>query len=169
MTDTYDVLRSATFSDDGRYRYVLRRLWNVTQPGVCWIMNNPSVADGEVDDPTVRKCVGFSQRWGKGHLVIVNLFAYVATSPAALVSADRHAVDVVGAGNNEEIRQAIRDATLVVAAWGASVPAPRQVQVVTSAAIASYKTLRCLGVTASGAPRHPGRLGYDTPLVDWPG
>lgn len=32
----------------------------------------------------------------------------------------------------------------------------------------SGTTLRCLGTTAGGDPRHPLMLSYETGLVEWP-
>jgi hypothetical protein len=48
--------RSATISDCGRYRYALGRRWD-DGPTACWVMLNPSTADADVDDPTIRRCV----------------------------------------------------------------------------------------------------------------
>jgi len=42
---------------------------------VTWIMLNPSTADDQVDDPTIRRCIGFSRAWGFGAMNVVNLFA----------------------------------------------------------------------------------------------
>jgi len=60
----------------GDYRYHLWRTWDETRPRLLWVMLNPSTADGETDDPTVRRCIGFSKGWGYGSIEIVNLFAY---------------------------------------------------------------------------------------------
>ena len=38
----------------GRYRYALGRCWDPALPRICWIMLNPSTADGTQDDPTLR-------------------------------------------------------------------------------------------------------------------
>ena len=44
-------------------------------------MLNPSTADGETDDATIRVCRGRALRMGYGGIIVVNLFAYRATSP----------------------------------------------------------------------------------------
>ncbi|MEO7003154.1 MAG: DUF1643 domain-containing protein [Ktedonobacterales bacterium] len=63
----------------GDYRYLLWRTWDEAQPRLLWAMLNPSTPDGE--DPTVRRCKDFSQRWGYGSMEIVNLFAYRTSNP----------------------------------------------------------------------------------------
>lgn len=67
-----------------RYRCSLWRVWDAQLPPVCFVMLNPSTADANVDDPTIRKCVAFATKWGYGGLDVVNLFAWRATDPAQL-------------------------------------------------------------------------------------
>lgn len=50
----------ATLSGCGLYRYHLWRRWD-TGPSVMWIMLNPSTADADEDDPTIRRCVGYAK------------------------------------------------------------------------------------------------------------
>ncbi len=83
MTTSNAMIRSAVISEDGKYRYHLRRqLPNLGSRVATFIMLNPSVADHLVDDPTIRKCLGFCRRWGCGELQVVNLFGVRATDPA---------------------------------------------------------------------------------------
>ena len=58
--------RRAVLSGDREYRYSLERIWQPLKPRVLWLMLNPSTADENFDDATIRRCVGFSQRWGFG-------------------------------------------------------------------------------------------------------
>ena len=44
---------------------------------------NEATADESRDDPTIRRCIGFARRWGFARLVVLNLFAFRATRPAA--------------------------------------------------------------------------------------
>lgn len=66
-------------SDCGQYRYKLTRRWGDGEQKGLFIGLNPSIADAEIDDPTIRRCIGFSSRFGCDELVVVNLFAYRAT------------------------------------------------------------------------------------------
>ncbi|MDQ1489796.1 MAG: hypothetical protein QOJ23_2310 [Actinomycetota bacterium] len=70
--------------------------------------------------------VAWTQRWGAGEIVIVNLFAYRTTKPKELHAAARDGIDVVGDGNDEAIRDATTGATRTVAAWGAHGRPPRR-------------------------------------------
>ncbi|WP_395623384.1 DUF1643 domain-containing protein [Sphingomonas daechungensis] len=63
-----------------RYRYTLTRRWGEGFTQV-FCMLNPSTADAELDDPTIRRCIGFAKREGAGGLHVVNLFAFRATDP----------------------------------------------------------------------------------------
>ena len=76
--------KSAILSADRKYRYVLTRIWDETKPTVVFIGLNPSTADEEVDDKTIRKCIGYAKRWGYGKLIMVNLFAFRSTDPSML-------------------------------------------------------------------------------------
>ena len=84
MPATLMPLHGAVVSDDGLYRYILTRTWDRSLPALVFCMLNPSTADATVDDPTIRKCIGFAQRLGYGGIIVVNLFAYRATKPREL-------------------------------------------------------------------------------------
>lgn len=51
---------------DGNYRYLLGRKWDENLQQVTFLMLNPSTADHEQDDPTLRKCINFAKFWGYG-------------------------------------------------------------------------------------------------------
>jgi len=51
----------ATFSECGRYRYKLCRIWDDSLPQVTFIGLNPSTADASIDDQTVKRCTGLYQ------------------------------------------------------------------------------------------------------------
>lgn len=156
-----DIRRSAWVSDCGRYRYVLTRRWS---DGSCvtFVMLNPSYADAERDDLTVTKCIGFARAWGHGSMRVVNLYGLISTDPAGLWTVE----DPIGPENESVLRRvATTSSGLLVAAWGMNAPAERVAQVLE---IPGMDRLQSLGVTASGAPRHPSRLAYATPLADWP-
>jgi hypothetical protein len=112
-------------------------------------MLNPSTADAERDDPTIRRCIGFSRAWGFGSAEIVNLFALRATDPGTL----RLHADPIGPGTDDHVRSAAARVEVVIAAWGAFDFAAARAEQVLS--LLPGKRLHCLGRTRSGAPRHP--------------
>lgn len=156
-----DLLRTATISDDGVYRYRLGRRWDDRSP-VLFVMLNPSTADADIDDPTIRRCVGFARSWGWGGIEVVNRFALRATNPGELMTAD----DPVGPHNDEHVRQALRESIFTVVAWGAHPLAADPWPLLDDAQAAG--PVRCLGKTKVGAPRHPLYMAASTPLELWP-
>lgn len=151
---------SATISSSGVYRYDLVRQWGDGNR-VCWIMLNPSTADEDNDDPTIRRCIGFSQSWGFGSLVVVNRYALRTTHPRLL----REHMDPRGPLNDGFIANHLRDAELAVVAWGAFHVGgvfPVTGSPVNEIARRIQKSLFCLGTTKDGSPRHPLYVKGDT-------
>lgn len=151
-----EVRRSAQLSPDGLYRYALIRRWRGT-PGdrpATFIMLNPSTADGELDDPTIRRCVGFARALDCAGLAVVNLYAYRATKPADLWRAP----DPIGPETDRFLKlaaeRAARLGSPLIAAWGAHAKSDRVTDVLRLIR-AEGAELTALGVTAAGAPRHP--------------
>jgi len=193
------IIRDAILSDCGRYRTRLtRELWDErqTRPShsravpnrrrkdlfglhseenrqarpCTFIMLNPSTADAEADDATIRRCLGFAGAWGCNRLIVVNLFSWRATTPEAL----RVSVEPVGPGNDEAILEAAEETVFannpgpVVCAWGANGNwRDRSTQVKHLLHIHNIP-VHCLQLTASGEPAHPlylpktaGPIPYD--------
>ena len=147
---------TAVISDDGKFRYLLERRWRNEGSSMLFIMLNPSTADAFVDDPTIRRCVGFAKRENCGRLKVVNLFSLRATHPK----------DLVGQTNGPEwlgyFTQAVNDSRFICAAWGShkSVKESPAYEI-----IENIETLWCLGTTKEGHPRHPLYVKSDTPLT----
>lgn len=110
------MIPSAIISNCGLYRYQLNRVWSDARP-LYFVMLNPSTADANDDDPTIRKCIGFAKHNDFGSISVYNLFAYRAADPNELIR-KRAFVDVVGPLNNDYIAQTIPPGSAVVCAWG---------------------------------------------------
>jgi hypothetical protein len=151
---------SAVISPCGTYRYELSRRVNllVNFMGV-FMMLNPSTADASDDDPTIRRCIGFTKAWGWSHFTVFNLFALRATDPSEL---SRHP-DPIGP-NNDSYLQNIPREWPIVAAWGAH---PFAVERASEVVKLLNRPLYCLGQTKSGAPRHPLYLPKTAQPVIW--
>lgn len=162
--------RGAVLSDDGRYRY---RLWrDVPQddevPGgsVLFIMLNPSTADAGVDDPTIRRCIGFAKSWGYRRLEVGNLFAFRATDPGRLIDSASAGVDVVGPENNAWLPRLALDADLIVCAWGTHL-ATRLNGRADEVRGMLGKPLAALELTQNGSPKHPLYVPADRRWEPW--
>ncbi len=155
------VKSDASLSKCGNYRYSLMRRWDQGSP-LRFVMLNPSTADATVDDPTIRRCMGFARREGYAALIVVNLYAYRSTDPKALLTC----ADPVGPSNDEILRLHLMSArsgpTPVVAAWGLHGRTSRVAEVLS---LTSDVDWRCLGTTKDGHPRHPLYVRGDQPLV----
>jgi hypothetical protein len=152
----------ATFDARGRYRWRLWRTLGASPDRVLFVMLNPSTADADRDDPTIRRCIGFARAWGFGRLDVVNLFAFRTALPGRL----RGSRDPVGPDNDRHIARAARDADAIVAAWGVHGALLRRDRAVLD--LLADRPLLCLGRTRAGHPRHPLYLRAAThpvPLV----
>jgi len=154
---------------EGPYRYRLTRSWG-TGPHMVYAMLNPSTADALKDDQTIRRCCYYAAREGYAGIVVVNLYAWRATSPLDLWEAMWDRQDVVGPLNDDYTLDAFNEAlTLeapIVAAWGVNAREDR-VRDVLGLLGADKRQLLCLGHTLDGHPRHPSRLPNDAPLEPW--
>jgi hypothetical protein len=141
------------------HRLLLTREWLGSGGTVNWIMLNPSTADDIFDDPTIRKCRGFSQRWGYSRLVVTNLFTFRATSPSDMkICARNDWARAVGYADKALIEQ-IGKADLIVAAWGIHGNFMGRADDVLNRVLPTAK-LHCIGKTKDGFPLHPVMAAY---------
>lgn len=87
---TRNVLRAASLSSCGSYRYLLVREWAPNGRTAVFVLLNPSTADADRDDATTRRCINYAQDWGCNSAWIVNLYAWRARHPADLWKAHDH-------------------------------------------------------------------------------
>ena len=126
---------------------------------VNWILLNPSEAGeraGEGEDPTSTKIIGFSALGGCTRLVGTNMFTRRATKPSMLHPGDLNVPDA-----DAILRKCMEESDIVVAAFGsgaglkAGVPFLERARHIVDLAGELKVTLRCIGRTAAGWPRHP--------------
>ena len=156
---------SAEISPCGTYRYLLTwrtRVSNATVATVPFMMLNPSTADATVDDPTIRRCCGFAERWDAAGIAVANLYALRATDPRAL----RDHLDPIGPDNDAWLSDVARRAGDLVCAWGTNAD-PGRVRAVVEMLKGTGARLWCLGTTKDGHPRHPLYVRGSQPLVRW--
>jgi hypothetical protein len=146
---------SAVISDCGQYRYLLARGPEPTPSNstAIWIMLNPSTADAETDDPTIRRVVSFSAREGHERVVVANLFALRATSPHQLLINGRP----LGPMNKAYLTEIIsgnKDLIVAWGTWGDRVD-PDQVKWFCDLCERAGTRMWCLGTNKEGSPKHP--------------
>lgn len=146
---------SATADIRGDYRYTLTRVWDPSLPKITFVLLNPSTADAEQLDPTLRRCVSFAKRDGYGGMVILNLYAFRTKSPKLM----KAAADPVGPENDRLLASVTGT---VVAGWGTNANPERVAQVV-----ALLPPLHALAITKQGHPKHPLYVPGDAPLIEW--
>lgn len=142
------MYKSAVISACGSYRYELHRIWEINKPIVMFIMLNPSKADANNDDPTIRRCIDFAMRWGYGGIMVGNLFAYRATKPEELLSC----IDPEGYDNSWHLVHMADKCKKIVCAWG-NAPIIKKLR-------ANLKQLNndrlfCIKLSENGTPIHP--------------
>jgi hypothetical protein len=152
-TITTTLATVAMFSDDGKKRYLLRKLWDEKLPSLAVIMLAPSEASGIELDTTTQLVLNNASRLGYGSVTIVNLFATL--NDFKLQQAEDE-----DAENLKEILLAAKNANQVVYAPGVGKAknkafALRQEQVLN--ALRPYEVKLCCLCNESGDARlqHP--------------
>lgn len=136
----------ATFSSCRLYRYALWRIWDEAKAKVMFIGLNPSIADETVNDRTISRCVSYAKQWGYGGIIMGNLFAFINTNPAEMISARQP----VGEENDYWLKHLANEAALVVGMWGNSGTFLGRSEEVS----AMFPDLHCLRLTKAGQPHH---------------
>ena len=149
----FDNRAGAIFSPDRKYRYRLWRMWDADKPVLAFIMLNPSQADSQILDATVRRCIDFAKRWGYGTLEVGNIFALKSTDPSLLYSTE----DPIGPDNDQAILDIYQKAELTIAAWGSHGAHLNRGKEV----LRLIPCAKCLVQTKDGQPGHPLYLKSD--------
>lgn len=152
MTDiaNLEMNSGAVISECGQYRYRLWRVWDNTGPRVGFCMLNPSTADAMVDDPTIRRLIGFAKAWGYGGYTVVNLFALRTPKPGILKTHNAP----VGDDNNTHISQVASNVNQMICAWGTNGRLMNRSDVVFNL-ISQNTSSMALQINADGSPKHP--------------
>jgi hypothetical protein len=158
----FGVDGGVVFSADRRYRYLLSR------PGprpVTFLMLNPSTADEVNDDPTIRRCRGYSRDWGFDGVIIANAFAWRSTDPNALYDL----ADPVGPDNDMWILEAASRAVgPIVCGWGKHGKLHGRGAAVAALLRAHGHRPMTFGLNLDGSPKHPLYLRADLQLQEMP-
>ena len=152
-----EALKIAVMSDDRRHRYWLTRIWTRSLPLLVVCMFNPSTADGQSDDPTIKRLCAWAKLWGYGGILVVNLYSLRTPDPHDLLGREREAFgDAQPQAWATALDIAAQQGTPVLAAWGA-LGSPFAARPFLEAA--ADLDLICLGLTNDGRPKHPMARG----------
>ncbi|MEC9068129.1 MAG: DUF1643 domain-containing protein [Pseudomonadota bacterium] len=158
---------NAVLSPCGAYRYRLERSVSLLGDTAAVVMVNPSTADAHVDDPTIRRVIGFAKRLQWARILVGNVFAFRATEVRDLA----YAADPHGPENSAYLEAILEEADLALFAWGPVAKLPKHLREswrsVWDASLKVGLPVRCLGTAKDGHPRHPLMLSYSARLVSW--
>jgi hypothetical protein len=159
---------SAVLSKCNKYRYKLYREVDLfKEKTIAYFGINPSTADATIDDATVKKWRGFTERNNGKRFIVGNVFAYRATDVSELSKTS----EPIGIENPKYLAEIIAEADVLVPCWGSRNKIPKHLRGELDNFMEllkqSGKPIFCLGKTLSGDPKHPLMLGYSTQLVEW--
>lgn len=149
---TSHVELTATKSDCGRYRYVLKRVWEPKKPIGAFLCANPSKADHLQFDETVFKCINLAVQWCWGGLYILNLYPFYEKDPKKLIhDGDTDRV------NAEYVATVFREVETIILAMGNG--HEKRLKELISGVPESK--LFCLRKNKDGGFLHPSRINTD--------
>lgn len=147
MKNLFDNNQGAEFSECGKYRYKLWRIWDKSKPLAMCIGLNPSTANGTKNDTTISYLIKMLTALGYGGFYMTNLFAYISSKPDALLDSR---IDPVKDNDVHlaEVNLLCKD---VVVCWGNFRQATQRIKEV----LPRYPDALCFGHNANGTPFHP--------------
>lgn len=140
------------FSECGKYRYKLWRIWNNTAPLAMCIGLNPSTANSDTNDPTIGILTRMLSKLGYGGFYMMNLFAFISSKPESLLTCK----DPLGE-NNFKLKEVEALCADVIVCWGNFKQASQRIKEV----LPQYPNTKCFGLNANGTPQHPLALMYN--------
>lgn len=148
--------RAAIFSQCRNYRYTLCRIWDESKTIVMCVGLNPSTANAESDDPTIRSLIRILTNLGFGGLQMVNLFALISPDPTALRTCPDPVKD-----NDKYIINISNQCEVIVFCWGNF----KQAEYRATKLKQWFPSAMCFGKNSSGTPKHPLYLKGNSSLI----
>lgn len=158
-----DIIRKgAVFNHDRTRRYRLWRIWDLDIPKLTVIGTNPSIADENTDDPTIRQVEARARALGYGGITMINMMDVIET--------DSRKLDQMTFGercserNVDELEAAIVGAQNgycdILCAWGKPGQKYGGVAWFATQCNRAGVTLFCLKKNKDGSPHHPLYIPY---------
>ena len=147
------ILRKAKFSKDKKHRYELSRHWDLSKSDILFIMLNPSIANEDIDDPTIKRLISFTREFKHGGFFVANLFTYITPYSKTLDTS-------IGLTklNLKTIKNLVNKVDEVIYAWGNSIKEPQELKNL-------VKNPKCFGKNLNGTPKHPLYLSSNSKLI----
>lgn len=142
----------AEFSECGKYRYKLWRIWDSKLPLAMCVGLNPSTANARKDDPTIGVLKRMLKKLGYGGFYMMNLYAFISSKPADLLTCS----DPLG-DNESKLREVELLCNDVIACWGNFKQATDRITQV----YPNYPNCKCFGINKNGTPFHPLAMMYN--------
>jgi hypothetical protein len=155
-----DYRSGADFSNDRKYRYRLWRIWNERLPLILFIGLNPSTADENLNDPTIRSCERITKANGFGGFYMMNCWAYIATDPKLLK------INPMSNNWNDDLLSVTAfKCKEVVFAWGSfdivrNMGRDKEL-------LEMFPNAKALQINKNGSPKHPLYCKTDTKLIPY--
>lgn len=142
----------AEFSECGKYRYKLWRIWDDELPKAMCIGLNPSTANANKNDATINNLIRILTKLGYGGFYMMNLFAWISSKPEDLLTC----ADALGE-NESKLKEVEALCNDVIVCWGNFKQAEKRIKEV----LPNYPNAKCFGKNKNGTPFHPLALMYN--------
>ena len=148
--------KGAKFSEDGKYRFALWRIWDASKPLVMFIGLNPSKAGSYKDDPTIESVRRIAKFNGYGGFYMMNCWDFISTEPKDLI---------IEEPNNFLLKEVAKGCKDVVFAWG-------NFKIISDKGrdkelIKMFPNAKCINQNKNGSPGHPLFKKGETKLIDF--
>lgn len=151
MNTLFDNNIGAEFSQCGKYRYKLWRIWDESLPKAMCIGLNPSTANVSRTDPTITNLIIMLKNLGYGGFYMMNLFAWISSKPKDLLTCENPLGE-----NNSKLKEVESICEDVIVCWGNFKQAEKRIKEV----LPNYPNAKCFGINKNGTPFHPLAMMY---------
>ena len=149
------MIREAKISIDKKERYSLKREWDKSKNKILYIMLNPSLADDNNDDPTIRRLINYSKKFNYGGFLVGNIYSTISPNPKGVDKSDG-----ISDKNLVELLKLINQVEEIVYAWGNNAYEPEFLKDLVS-------NPKCFGKNLNGSPKHPLYLPKNIQLISY--
>ena len=142
------MLREAKFSEDGRNRYWLSRIWDESKPLVMCIGLNPSKAGTTKNDQTISYLIKMLRILDYGGFYMMNCWPFITPKPKLLKTNKQ-----VDEWNNEMLTITASKCKDVIFCWGGFKIIRQKER--DKELMEMFPRAKCFGKNDDGSPFHP--------------